>query len=447
MPILNPELRAVIENDLCIACGVCIPACPRSNLAPAFDAYRGANEVRFLEAADCNGCDAPCVGVCPSVQIDFAAISDPPRPAPERDGWLRGIYLGYSPPFRDDVKSSSGGVLRALARLAVDEGMPILTLAKLEGATIEYRPYLLRDESDLARMPGSIYHSTSFAGAIEQLRELDRPCLLIAIPCQLAGIYNYITRVEPGLRSKIGYSCGIVCGWMYSHHAHQSFMHNKDLDIALTDISYRGGDKVGMLKLKTDGKDYAFNRRVFPDKSSALDYQSAYSTDLNRLRCRLCEDHTNLLADIIAGDAWLVRKGKEKLSVIGIRTDRGQALFDRLVERGHLVAEPGTYADIIESQSANLVYGMTARKLGMWLRRRGLHTPGYRFAPDHENIRLRLGDRLAFRLEFMRRHVVRCRRYGLFWWLYLAKRSTKAVLKLPGRVARTIRRLLGAASG
>lgn len=438
MPNLNPELKAVIENDLCIACGACIPACPRGHLAPAFDTYRGANEVGFLVAADCSNCEAPCVAVCPSVKIDFAAISDPPRPTPERDGWIRGIHLGYSPQFRDDGKSSSGGVLRALAHLAAEEGMPVLTLAKLEGATIEYRPHVLRDESDLARMPGSIYHSTSFVGAIEHLRELDRPCLLIAIPCQLAGIYNYISKIEPGLRDKIGYSCGIICGWMYSHHAHQTFLRLKGLDIPLTDISYRGGDKVGKLKLMTERKEHVYDRRVFSNRSSALDYQSAYSTDLNRLRCRLCEDHTNLLADIIAGDAWLARKGKEKLSVIGIRTDRGQELFDRLVERGHLEAEAGSYADIIESQGANLIYGVTARKLSMWLRRRGGATPLYQFAPNHADIRLRLGDRLAFRLEFMRRHVVRARHYALFRWLYLAKSFTKSALKMWAWITKTL---------
>lgn len=443
----NPELRAVIENDLCIACGVCMPVCPRGHLTQTFDTYRGANGVRFIETADCGGCDAPCVKICPSVEIDFSSISDPPRSAPERDGWIRGVHLGYSPLFRDDGKSSSGGVLRALAHLAVEEGTPVLTLAKLEGTTIEYRPRVLTDKSDLAKMPGSIYHSTSFAGVIELLHELEQPCLLIAIPCQLAGIYNYIHHVEPELRAKIGYSCGIICGWMYSHHAHQSFMHHKNLGLTLSDISYRGGDKVGLLKLKTEGREYAFDRRRFPDRASALHYQSAYSTDLNLLRCRLCEDHTNLLADIVTGDAWLARKSKEKLSVIGVRTDRGQVLFDRLIERGRLIVEPGTFSDMLESQSANLVYGATARKLGIWLRQRGLPTPAYRFAHDREIIRLRLNDSLSFSLEFMRRHIVRSQRYKLFWWLYLAKRSIRFALDLPGRIVRMIRRLLEAESG
>jgi ferredoxin len=86
MPNLNPEIRAVVDNDLCIACGACVSACPRSNLVPAFNDYRGANEVGFVAGADCTGCDAPCVPVCPSVAIDFATIGDPPRPAPARDG-------------------------------------------------------------------------------------------------------------------------------------------------------------------------------------------------------------------------------------------------------------------------------------------------------------------------------------------------------------------------
>lgn len=430
MPITNSKLKAVIDNDMCIACGACIPACPRNQLVPTFSAYRGSNEVGFVAAADCDGCNAPCAAVCPSIKIDFAEISGQRVSAPTRDGWVQSTHLGYSPTFRNDGKSSSGGVLRALAYMALEDDIPVLTLVKEAGDSVEYRPGVLESLRDLDRMPGSIYHSTSFAGAIEQVRDLDRPCLMIALPCQLAGILNYVTYAEPDLRSKIKYSCGIICGWQYSYHAHWYFLHQKGLNVTLSDIGYRGEDKVGFLKFRAGDQVFSYERKDFRNKASALEYQAAYSTDLNRLRCRVCQDHTNILADIIAGDAWLSRKRSEKTSVICLRTENGQALFEQLIARGYLEEEDGTYADVIESQSENLVYGKTARKLSRWLQGRGLPITEYRFAQDNDVVRLSLLDRLAFRLEWLRRHLVRRRYYIAFKFMYLAKRFTRTALNL-----------------
>jgi coenzyme F420 hydrogenase subunit beta len=442
MSQINTEIKAVIDNDLCIACGACIPACPRDSLEPTFNDYRGSNEVRFVNDADCIGCSAPCVEVCPSIKIDFAAISANADTPPERDGWVEDIYLGYSPLFQNDGKSSSGGVLRALTHYALKNSIPILTLTKADNSGVDYSPGILKEQKDLSKMPGSIYHSTSFVGAIELLRGLDEPCVLIGIPCQLAGIFNYITHVDPLLETKIQFTYGIVCGWMYSYHAHQAFTSNKKIQTPLTDISYRGEDKVGLLKLKTEKQIHKFNRRVFPNFISKIDYKSAYSTDLNRLRCRLCQDHTNLLADIVAGDAWLARKPDQKLSVIGVRSSRGARLITQMVEGGYLKLEKGSFQDIVESQSANLVYARTARKLAKFLSVKGISSPKYIFKTDSNDIRLSLAQSLAFQLELFRRSLVRRRYYRSFWWMYLLKYMTNQSISLPKRITRKLKRHL-----
>ena len=436
----NSDIKAVIENDLCIACGACIPACPRHNLEPAFCEYRGANEIQFIHGSDCTDCSAPCVKVCPSINIDFAAISGNGDEPPERDGWIEEVYLGYSPMFQNDGKSSSGGVLRALTQFALNEKIPVITLTKNDESEIEYFPSVLSKEEELLRMPGSIYHSSSFVGAIEHLRGLAEPCVIIAIPCQLAGILNYISHVEPQLQDKIRFIYGIICGWMYSYHAHKAFKTHKKINAPLSDISYRGDDKVGLLKLKTKESIHKFNRRVFPNFSSMIDYRSAYSTDLNRLRCRLCQDHTNLLADIVVGDAWLARKSHEKMSVIGIRSPRAVKLLTTMIERGYLVVEKGSYADIVESQSENLVYSFTARKLSRLLSQRGVPIPNYHYKLDKADTRIPLAEKASFEFEFIRRDVVRKGHYKLFWWMYLLKFTTNQLLRLPRKISRKLKK-------
>ncbi|MDH3428669.1 MAG: Coenzyme F420 hydrogenase/dehydrogenase, beta subunit C-terminal domain [Gammaproteobacteria bacterium] len=438
----NPDIQGVLDNDLCIACGACVSACPYDFIEHNFHEYRGSNEVRFIETADCSGCPAPCTRVCPSIDINFAEINLQNRGTPERDGWIKQTYIGYSPEFQSDGKSSSGGILRALSHYALSTGTPVLTLMKSNDDTIEYRPKLVRTESDLKQMPGSVYHSTSFIGAIEILRESENACAIVGIPCQLAGIHNYITYIEPELSNKIKLTFGIVCGWMYSYHAHESFMSHKKLEIRPTDISYRGDDKVGLLKLSTGSGVLKFDRRNFGSKAEKLDYQSAYSTDSNRLRCRLCEDHTNLLADVIAGDAWLARTQGQKVSIIGVRSDKGQKVVDEMASKGLLLLEAGSIDDFVESQSENLIYGITAQKMKRWFGQRGIRTPAYHFADKGPEIETSAVDGFSFYLETLRRHVLRTGKYRTFWWLYLMKRLWIFTSRVPRLALAKLKRSL-----
>ncbi len=419
-PIDNclPRIADVVENDMCIACGACVQACPNNAVTPTFNDGRGAYEVQITDPSQCEGCPAPCDAVCPSLSVNFAQLSDSCSSPQQfdRQGPITGMYVGYSPLFQKDGVSSSGGVLRGLIRAALEDGFPVICLTKSgEG----YEPDILQTPEDLARVPGSIYHSVSFAQGIELLRQVTRPCYLVATPCQLAGILNYVKQCEPALQDKIHIKLGLICGWMYSHHALSAFATFKGLPGQVVDARYRGEDKVGQLKLTTAEQEYQFDRRNFENAKERIDFTSSFSLPVNRLRCRVCEDHLNLLADIAVGDAWLKRTGKEKLSLVVARTSRGDDRLQELVRRQILILEDAEAGDLVESQSENLVYGLGARKLNRYLGVRNKPVPRFVFDAESEPVRVGWWDWFEFKLEFWLRSLVRSGRYLAYRRVYI----------------------------
>lgn len=426
MPTPAP-IQTIVDNDLCIACGACVEICPPKIVQPAFNGQRGAPEVIVADPDACVDCPGPCGTVCPSIEIDFTALTGKPLP---RDGRVREVLVGHAPAHCADGTSSSGGVLRLLATEAVRAGTPVICLVAdipvagddaSDGTAdrVRYDAGVLRSLDDLARVPGSVYHATGFVRALSLLRELEKPCLLIAIPCQLAGLLSYIERSEPDLRGRIGVIAGIICGWMYTHHGLDAFSTFKGLPEPWRDAGYRGEDKVGKLKLIMRSGTGRWDRREFSSVGDMIDFRSSFSTEMNRQRCRLCEDHLNVLADISVGDAWLARTTAEKASIIVVRSEAGANLVAQHVHAGRLRTAPGSFADLVESQSRDLVYGLTAARLGAWRRSRKLPVPDFRYADRPQVPQLSAGDCWRFRVETVLRAWIRRRWYRSYRAAYV----------------------------
>lgn len=427
-----PIIQDVVSHDMCVACGACVQICPRDNVTPAYNPRTGAVEVRLGSTETCHGCYKPCDTVCPSIAVDLVQLlADSEVTQIPRAGVVRAVYTGYAPACRDNGVSSSGGILRAIISSAVREGTPVICLGH-DGAS--YRPMIHRSEADLGRVPGSIYHSIGFHECIELLRQLETPCVLVAISCHLEGVEKYIQVAEPELADKIALRAGIICGWMFSDHTLRSFMSYKALEGDVIDARYRGEDKVGRLKIWTEHGFHSWDRRVFPTPQDRVDYKASFARYLNRLRCRVCEDHVNVLADVSVGDAWLKRSTQQKLSVLVVRTERGEALVERLERTGVLKLEEGGVEDVYESQSANLVEGHDAQRLGRFLSNTGLHTPDFHFGDCPEVQSSPARDAVEFAFEMVMRSVARAGLYKLYRSLY----QTRDVV---GKIKRRVRRL------
>ncbi len=421
-------IQAIVDNDLCIACGACIPTCPKRVVTPAYSHYRGAQEVRITEPKACELCSGPCGDVCPSIR----AFPDRHHRTP-RLGPITQVYTAHSRAFQHDGTSSSGGIIRELCHQFLSRGTGVISLLEEPGeGRSRYEAGLLRRVDELEKMPGSIYHSVSFHEAIPILRESEKPLVLVAIPCHLEGISKYIESQQPDLAEKIALRVGIICGWMYSDHALANFADAHAIREPVLDAKYRGEDKVGKLKIRTATQFMRFDRRRFQSTREMIAYRSSFSTDVNRLRCRLCQNHTNVQSDISVGDAWLARKSSQKLSLVVTRTRAGETAFDELKRSGRIEVEPGSVADIEESQSKNLVYGTVARRLSRHRARRNLPVVEYAFQESGSDPRGVVGAR--FWLERVKRGLIRKRRYRAYRTVYALSKPQHLLAFLVKRV-------------
>ena len=122
-----------------------------------------------------------------------------PRPQPE--GELRWPGEGAAPPLPRPARR------RRRAR------------ASATSAGIDFETRLVTEPEGVDQLPGSIYHNLAQPKALELLHELEGRYVLVAIPCQLEGIFSYIRTLAPELADKVHTTIGLLCGWQYSHHA------------------------------------------------------------------------------------------------------------------------------------------------------------------------------------------------------------------------------------
>lgn len=414
-----PLVIKVVENDLCIACGACIQACPGGCISGAYSEERGAHEVQLLKTTECGKCEKWCDKVCPGVEVNFLSLvcekfQDEIK---VRLGPVNQVKVGYSPVYQFDGVSSSGGVIKALIENSLAEEIPVICLAKDDAG---YSAQRIESINGIGKIPGSIYHSVSFEKCIELLKKSDKSCLIVAIPCVLEGLNKYVEVMDPSLEKKIHLRVGLICGWMYSDHSWKSLARYRKIPGVIKDIRYRGEDKVGKLKIATDNRIHVYSRKEFECFSEEAQYKTSYSRVFNRLRCRLCENHVNQLCDIAVGDAWLQRYqgSKNKMSLVVIRTLEGRSKMEFLAVAETVVLEPGSGSDIIESQSKNLVFGEQAKKLSDYRSAKGLFVPSFVFSEKREASITTLYDRSIFAIEGMWRFMVRRESYrSYYYWM------------------------------
>jgi coenzyme F420-reducing hydrogenase beta subunit/polysaccharide pyruvyl transferase WcaK-like protein len=414
------DLKPVIESGMCIACGACAHADPTIRLE--------LDDLKQIFEPSHPG-NATAAAVCPAIEVDYAGLQARRFPGADISayGAVHSVMLAQSTDEDRNRRASSGGiikeVLRALLELPDVDGV----IALSEGTGLEFEPRMISRAEDVDSLPGSIYHNLPKDGVLKLLKSHEGKYVLVGIPCELEGIYKYIYRCAPELEERIHSTVGLICGWQYSHHAIRAISKFKGIEFdEIETISYRGGGPVGKLSIKAGSHVHEVSRRV------DFAYQVAFDRSFNTPRCHLCVNHSNYLADLVVGDAWLpstvaTRTG---ISLVINRTPEAESLMRHLERCGRAVLVDASVEEIKESQKPRIVFGDLAYSYADFRRRMGLHTPLLQ-GPNRSKARLRPIDEVeAFHAELETKLALqRARRYRRLYW----RKGTVELPRLAGR--------------
>lgn len=380
----NLNVSLITENDFCISCGSCTPACPFENIQYGFSDQKGIFEPSVINESPCVSCTgSPCLEVCPSFKTDFTTMAEWNDPN-TKIGPHVGIYTGFSNNQETRYKASSGGLIREISKYLLDNKIitGVVTTIRVEGEGISYEPSLITNSTDIDNLPGSIYHNTSFDKAYELIKSAKGKVLVTGIPCQLTGLKKLLTEKDPESNKNVYGYLGLMCGWMFSYHSVWAYSKYVGIDhTKLVDISYRGEGKTGDLLLKTSETEYRFKRKTGMKAGSEwINYRTVFDRNHNLKRCHYCVEHLNYNADIVVGDAWLPKFSSDGIgtSIIIARNLKFQKILMAMKKTGKLTLEKSSEEEVIQSQGEDLALGLSAKKLNTYTKNKGEFAPSFK---------------------------------------------------------------------
>ncbi|MFZ9628542.1 MAG: Coenzyme F420 hydrogenase/dehydrogenase, beta subunit C-terminal domain [Ilumatobacteraceae bacterium] len=418
------NLAGVIDSGMCIGCGACEMAdgSVRVELDPRRRIYQPTSAGSSEAAA-----------VCPAVAVDYAGLHEWLYPGADVGpyGVVRSVHLSQSTDLDRNLRASSGGLVKEVLRSLLSSGDidGVIALGHVQG--LEFAARLVTSADAVDDLPGSIYHNLHQVSALQLLRDTPGRLVVVGIPCQLEGLWSWVRRRAPELRDRVTLTIGLLCGWQYSHHSIHAIGQYLGFDPAhIDDISYRGGGPVGQLTVRTtDGSEYTASRRI------DFGYQVAFDRHFNTNRCHVCINHSNFLADLVVGDAWLPSTvfTKTGISLVICRTERAEQVLAGLVSSGSCNSVEVSVDEIRESQTDRVVFGEFAYAYADYLRSLGGHVPDLRGPNESHGTRKPRRQVAKFHRELVRKQALMANeRYR-----YLKFR--KATLEIRSYVMRYVR--------
>lgn len=330
-------ISEVVDNDLCIGCGLCVFKCPSNSLEMKWNEY-GFLVPNIID--DCNS-DGACLSVCPfNPQPEAPAKTENELASlhlidttehHEKIGKFTGLYAGHSEQFRDS--SSSGGMGTYIFDALLEKGIVdhVFSVGESNTPGIHYEYVVKSSRKDLLEASKTKYIPVTLASVLPEIYKLDGKIAIVGVACFIKAI-RLAQSTDPYLKEKIPFLVGIICGGVKSKFFTEYLASKIGVDPEqIQTPQYRVKD------ITSSAHDYSFSCRDGHSNEQKLiklkTVGDMWGTGLFKANaCDFCDDVTTELADISLGDAWLepFNKDGNGTNVIVSRSK----LADEIIQEG-----------------------------------------------------------------------------------------------------------------
>ena len=324
--------ESIIQSGECARCGACVGLCPY------LDLYEGT--LVFPDA--CNLDNGRCLNFCPKGPLDLDGLTRHVR-GHDYEGSPLGSYMKIVMARGTHTTGPQyGGVVTALVQAAMErqEGTAALLTAWRSHPTPE--GVIVESPGDVPHHSGVHYAGGYSLAALNRYRKSNpAPITVVGLPCQILALrrmhaFDYPENPHWG---KGDFVIGLFCTWALAPRPFREEMRRRFGERAVVrydippppanrfDITFEDGETVEIPLEEI---------RPFINPG-----------------CQTCLDMTAELADISVGAA----EGFDGWNTVLIRTQRGAAMFDRLVDTGGIEVR-----DLPEASVAHLTKAAAMKK-------------------------------------------------------------------------------------
>lgn len=383
-PTPTERLYAIVEQGLCIGCGLCQAVAPAAiEVRRTASGYEEPVVTGELDHATVDVVYDVCPGTriegLPDHLVEADTIVDPVW------GPVRRIVRAWAGDPEVRHIGSTGGALTALGQYLLSSGRVDFVL-HVKASTSEPtfgEPTISLTDADVLAAAGSRYGPTAPLRTVTEALDRERPFAFIAKPCDLAALRNFAHH-DPRVDELVRYWLTPVCGGFGEPAFTERFLREMGIERdRLTAFRYRGHGCPGPTRAET-----ADGRAV---EAHYLDYWGEDDSQWGLpWRCKICPDGIGEAADIAASDTWPggspTRDESEAdlgVNAVVARTAAGEELLAAAVADGALVVERDIgVADLSEYQPHQV-----RKKYAAGLRHRALGELG-RIEPRTARLRL-----------------------------------------------------------
>lgn len=377
-----------MKGDICIGCGVCVAACPESNLSMKF-----ADEGLYkpVGGGECLGRCGRCARVCPFGETDededtladmlFGGLDGISRT--KEAGFHLSTYIGSADETMR-LAGASGGMATWVACQLLDSGHvdKVITVTSGGAHAKFFKFEATSDPAEVRKAAGSAYYPVDLSDALAELRKVEGRYAIVGLPCFVKAIRLAQTR-DKVLADRIKVCLGIVCG------------HLKTAWFADYLIALAGGapDRTRRIFFREKVPSGAANGYRFACEGTygikRLARDQGYSEvqrsgEFKPEACGYCDDVFAETADAAFMDAWLPEYLPDwrGTSIVVVRSPVIRDIIMDGISGGLIQAKSSTIDKALESQAG--VIGEKRDKLAkrLWMAEKwGVTPPRKRVSP------------------------------------------------------------------
>ena len=360
------QLSDIVDNGLCIGCGLCQSIAGRDKIEVSMTP-KGRLEPKEISKI------TPEIfekirNVCPGTIVEGLPKENVDQSAKHNLVW--GYYLSLCYTWSTDKKirfeSSTGGLLNGLSiyLLETKKVKFILHTAADPKKPMRSVPKFSYSKEELLNCEGrSRYGPTAPLEKFHEALDLSQPFAFVGKPCDISAI-RQLSKIDTRVNQLCKYLLTLVCGGFAEFTKAQEFIESFNVkEDELSIFRYRGYGNPGKMYIKTkDGREYDREYNSFWGEESTWRVP---------FRCKICPDAIGESADIAALDTWRGGSPKgedEGFNAAIVRTKKGLDLLNEAAKTGFIhIGDKLEIEDISDFQphQVNKKKAVYARHQGM----------------------------------------------------------------------------------